>query len=179
RHSATVLQDGRVLVTGGGSDTKPPFTASAEVYDPAADTWTPAGSMSINRTQHTATLLDDGRVLIVGGVTGSQNGSINRLDSAEIYDPATNSWAAAAAMSATRTGHVAVKLASGKVLVMGGIGLNTTEVYDPATNSWSAGPNMVEDRSYFKAVTLPNDDILVNAGQRTDTLSNTSEILKP
>ena len=67
-HTATLLTDGRVLVSGG-STTAPARWRSAEIYDPALGTWSPTGSMSASRYYHTATLLPDGRVLVSGGVT--------------------------------------------------------------------------------------------------------------
>ncbi len=69
--SATLLQDGRVLVTGGDN-------ASAEVYDPSTGTFSTTGLMNVNRRWHTSLLLNDGRVLIVGGCY---------CPIAEIYDP--------------------------------------------------------------------------------------------
>lgn len=70
-HSATLLADGRVLVTGGMSNPFPAaFLASCEVWDPATQRWSDAGTLADARVGHTATLLDDGRVLIVGGNAG-------------------------------------------------------------------------------------------------------------
>ena len=66
-HTATLLPDGRVLVTGGSDDAS--TWGSAEIYDPALGTWSTTGSMSTNRYYHTATLLPDGRVLVSGGST--------------------------------------------------------------------------------------------------------------
>ena len=60
-HTATLLNDGRVLIAGGGSY---PAISSAELYDPVAGTFSPTGSMTARRVGHTATLLADGRVLI-------------------------------------------------------------------------------------------------------------------
>ena len=71
-HTATVLADGKVLVTGGSGrgEGTGRFSvlshASAEVYDPATGAWTPTGSMAQARALHTATMLLDGRVLVVG-----------------------------------------------------------------------------------------------------------------
>jgi hypothetical protein len=59
-HTATMLLDGRALITGGGD------LASAELYDPEAGTFAATGSMAVRRSNHTATLLLDGKVLIVG-----------------------------------------------------------------------------------------------------------------
>ena len=53
-HTATLLRNGQVLVTGGSGDT------NAELYDPATGTWTATGSMAIARDEHTATLLPNG-----------------------------------------------------------------------------------------------------------------------
>ena len=74
-HRATLLQSGKVLITGGASG-----IASAELYDPATGTFTPAGSMTTGRDTHTATLLSNGNVLIAGGF-----GSTGYLASAELY----------------------------------------------------------------------------------------------
>src|SRR4051794_1067679 len=77
--SATVrLRDGRVLVVGGADDTTQ--VSSAEIYDPATETFRLVGSMSHARVLPTATLLPDGRVLVAGGWDGSQD-----LDSTEIF----------------------------------------------------------------------------------------------
>ncbi|MBV7335818.1 hypothetical protein KFU94_47780 [Chloroflexi bacterium TSY] len=75
-HTATLLNDGRVLVVGGRSQFGWLHT-STEIYDPVTGIWTATGSMSTSRAQHTATLLNDGRVLVVS------------LDIAELFDPAT------------------------------------------------------------------------------------------
>jgi hypothetical protein len=67
-HTATVLADGRVLMAGGWLRSNGPILiATTEVYDPAAGTFRPAGSMTVSRSGHSATLLPDGRVLLAGG----------------------------------------------------------------------------------------------------------------
>jgi hypothetical protein len=82
----TELPDGTVLVAGGqGLDGKP--LASAEVYDPGTETWTPTGSMNVPRWRHTATLLLDGNVLVAGGTRAG-----NSISRPEIYDPRTGTW---------------------------------------------------------------------------------------
>ncbi|MGC4063411.1 MAG: hypothetical protein QM784_01905 [Polyangiaceae bacterium] len=74
----TLLQDGRVLVTGGTDD------ATAAVVSPSARTITPTGSGMAARTDHTATLLGNGAVLVAGGQTP---GLVNYITSAELYCP--------------------------------------------------------------------------------------------
>ena len=68
-HTATLLSDGSVLVTGGGdfADVGNSRLASAEIWDPETGTFSPAGTMAEGRFLHSATLLPDGRVLVVGG----------------------------------------------------------------------------------------------------------------
>ncbi len=73
-HSATLLFDGRVLVTGGFDGSNPPrccVMASAELYNPATGRWSSAAGMAVDRRDHTATLLPDGKVLVTGGVAWS------------------------------------------------------------------------------------------------------------
>ena len=80
-HTATLLSNGKVLVTGGKGST---VVASAELYDPATGTWTTTSSMNYARDYHTADLLPSGNVLIVGGA--SPTGTF--LSAAELYVPA-------------------------------------------------------------------------------------------
>ena len=77
-HTATLLPDDRILITGGYAGYP---LATTEIYDPVTQTFTAAAVMTAARTGHTATLLPDGRVLIVGGDLS--------MGSAEIYDPST------------------------------------------------------------------------------------------
>jgi hypothetical protein len=79
--TATLLGNGQVLVTGGEN---PAVVASAELYDPASNSWSPAGTMSDARTEHTATLLGNGKVLVAGGGTDTYPYT---LSSAELYVP--------------------------------------------------------------------------------------------
>jgi hypothetical protein len=67
-HTATVLNDKTVLVTGGDAGSGP--LATAELYDPTAETFSPTGSMGVSRSDHTASLLPDGAVLVTGGGGG-------------------------------------------------------------------------------------------------------------
>lgn len=121
-HAATLLQDGRVLITGGSTDEIYPQTidnsylASAEIYNPATGKFTKTSDMTEKRSNHVATLLKDGRVLITGGNIFSAY----YLASAEIYDPKTNKFTKTGDMNLGRFGHSAILLNNGKVLIMGG-----------------------------------------------------------
>lgn len=167
-HTVTALPGGKVLVAGGfsgfGSGAVP--TASAELYDPATGSWSPAGDLGAARGFHTATALNDGRVLVVGGIGGAGPHPPN-----EIYDPASDAWTAAGAASQRRFGHTAAALADGTVLIAGGAGQNSgpradAEIYDPATATSRAAPSMSIGRAGPTATMLTNGKVLVAAGTR-------------
>jgi len=117
-HTATLLQDGRVLVAGGRSPRDSTYRR-AELYDPGSGTFSPTGPMHEGRQQQTATLLPDGRVLVAGGFwQDGQQG--HDLSSTELYDPSTGTFSKAGSMGTPRSGHWAMLLADGRVLILGG-----------------------------------------------------------
>jgi hypothetical protein len=164
RASVTRLASGGVLVAGGGS-TVSENDRSAEIYDPETGNWTATGAMATARYLHTATLLPSGKVLVVGGVNYESTENMNGLASAELYDPATGTWAPAGEMSVGRIGHVAALLPSGEVLVAGGYHyaqiLISAEIYDPATGSWRATAYTHGTHQYSTATLLPSGRVLV------------------
>jgi Galactose oxidase, central domain/Kelch motif len=161
--TATLLQDGRVLVAGGegqGGRT----VASAELYDPATGQWTDTGSMHVARRGHTATLLADGRVLVAGGWNIGSDSRAWVI--AELYDPATGTWSETGSMSRGRYGPKAIRLPDGRVLVIGGYisGGGTTrgaELYDPTTGTWSGARSMTAPGA---ATLLPDGKVLALHG---------------
>lgn len=141
-HAAASLPDGRVLVAGGVTRgcALPPVSNSAEIYDPAADVWTPAGNLSVARVSPIAVVLADGRVLLVGG--GDRCGGVFRV--AEIFDPASGTWSVTGSLNVARQAAAGLRLPDGRVLVAGGVGgspsfgaLASAEIYDPATGRWT------------------------------------------
>jgi hypothetical protein len=119
RHTATRLPDGRILIAGGYSSTQKKTLATAEIYDPAANTFTLLPStMSDGRMDHTATLLPNGRVLITGGWNSLKNRTVASVD---LFDPATNSFTPAAPLPASRHEQAAALLPNGDVLLTGGL----------------------------------------------------------
>jgi N-acetylneuraminic acid mutarotase len=164
-HTATRLNDGRVLVAGGAADGS---QFQSELYDSLNDSWSLNARMTGWRNSHSATMLRDGRVLVAGGWDGTQS-----LASAEIYDPVANRWIGTASMSAGRYGHTATLLPDGRVLVAGGesyvrgsshLQLASAEIFDGSTGSWSLLPNMASARSWHVAAPLPDGSVLVAGG---------------
>ncbi len=120
-------------------------------------------SMTTRRAAHTATLLPDGKVLVAGGFTGGENS----LASAEVFDPATSTFASAGNMNASRAGHTATLLPNGKVLIAGGYNgsyLASAELYDPATRIFTPASSMVTARSGHVATLLNNGKVLLAGG---------------
>src|SRR5712691_11822475 len=109
-YTATLLQNGKVLVAGGQDSSG--VLASAELYDPATGTWTATGSLNTGRRFHTATLLPSGKVLVAAGF--DNNANLDGLVSAEIYDPATGKWTLTGNLNAGRYSQTATLLGSGK-----------------------------------------------------------------
>jgi hypothetical protein len=175
-HTATLLPDGRILIVGGVGPGWS-FLASAELFDPVRGRSEPTGALSVPRESHTATLLTDGRVLVVGGHQG-RRAAMEVYASAELYDPAAGRFQPAGSLTVARHKHDAVRLADGRVLVIGGADqtdrhyFETTEVYDPVTARFDAGPPMASARYKISgtSVLLPDGDVLVPSGARTAEL---------
>jgi len=166
RHTATLLQNGRVLIVGGTARDSSNSTATAEVYDPATGIFTATGSMATAREEHTATLLNDGKVLIVGGESPAAGSSgLQDTVTAEIYDPSTGLFSATGAMAEARSSHTATLLADGTVLIAGGGKDNSTaEVYNEASGSFSITGGMEVGRSGHTATLLADGTVLVVGG---------------
>lgn len=151
QHTAVLISncgcasDGKVLIVGG-YDNKENVLASAELYNPATQTFTATGAMHTPRFRHTATSLGDGRILITGGASqmASKNNINPALNTAEIYDPKTGKFTLTTSpMTAYREAHAASLLLDGTVLLTGGqdnhfLIENTAEIYNPATKTFSA-----------------------------------------
>src|SRR5438067_3419675 len=172
-HAATVLADGRVLITGG-RDNAGIIVATAEVFDPANQTSTAIGVLNTPRIDHTATLLTDGRVLIAGGTSAS-----GALTSAEIFDPA-NPGAGfrvlSATMGAARARHTATRLHDGTVLIAGGDAAGTAEIFNPTPETFSSALLAMAAPRIGHSATLFSDDSVLLAGGNTDSMEYFSSI---
>ena len=141
------LADGRVLITGGvGLDEQGygTYLADAELFDPQTNTFAPTGPMTHGRDGNaTITPLLDGRVLVTGGIGQDAQGSNVALASAEVYDPATCTFAATAKdMYSVRSFRAASRLAdcASDVAVGAGerlasaISMTVTNLFRPPTH---------------------------------------------
>lgn len=157
QHTATLLPNGQVLVTGGDNFTQG-FLASAEFYNPATGKWTLTANMSVPRVSHDAVLLQNGQVLVAGGY----NSGPGFLATAELFNPATGRWTATGSMTKGRAGFVMKVLPNGQVLAAGGDGFLTgAELYNPATGTWTSTGSMITGTDTNDAVLLPNGEVFV------------------
>jgi len=160
-HSATLLPNGKVLVAGGEAPGYlGPGTASAEIYDPAANRWTAAASMARARAEFPAVLLPNGKVFVAGGAGGGE----------EIYDPVTNTWTVAQTMYNDRiNGPAVAALKDGRVLIYGGQAViepgNQFEVFDTTTGQASSGNAMPLSYNWSTAAVLPDGSVMFVGGQ--------------
>ncbi len=205
-HSATLLQNGNVLIAGGvtaiesGGPTGGSIVSSAELFNPGTSVFTsPAafcteppsspiakGCMNSDRAGHTATLLGNGKVLLAGGFDGTQ-----ALKTAEVYDPSSNTFTATSSdMTSERVGDTATLLTNGNVLLAGGqpgsltigsyLPLASAELYSPATNKFSKTGSMTSAREEPTATLLRNGEVLMTGGvNAAGTILKTAELYNP
>jgi hypothetical protein len=177
-HTATLLQNGKVLIVGG-IQPSPGYrgpTGSAELYDPATGMFTATGSLNQPRVSHAAVLLPSGKVLVAGGLAPPpDNPNFAPLASVELYDPATGVFTTMGSLKEARADFTATPLPDGKVLVVGG-GLSpypydgslSVELYDPGTGMSTPLGNLLRSRQGHSATLLPDGKVLIAGGEKAD-----------
>ena len=149
--------------------------ATVEMYDPLTDTWTQKADMPTARS--TSTSVVDGKIYAIGGSALSRELVLKRkpwrLDTVEVYTPATDTWAKGKSMNHARDG-AAVSVVDGKIYAMGGTGwpqipnhpgpfLSSVEVFNPKTNQWREIGEMPAAKSSHTATAI-NGKIYVIGG---------------
>jgi hypothetical protein len=188
--TATLLQNGMVLIAGGSSNSEvSKIRRDALLYDPTTNSFsTLASQLSTSREFATATLLANGKVLIAGGLDGPGDPS-PVTQTTDIFDPATNTFTAGPNLSGAREHAAAVALSNGTVLIAGGDSgfgtnaltginaLNSSDIYNSSNNTITSGPPMNRPRTQLMATTLYSGDALFAGGDSNgSTPDGTAEI---
>lgn len=181
-HTATLLDDGRVLIVGGKTKAYGEV-ASAEIFDSSTNTWSLAASPSEPRGEGQNTILLGGNVLLFGGTD---------TNVAELYDPTSDNWTVTGDMVAPRSWAPATLLSDGRVLVAGGEDfskggrtmLDSSEIYDPSTGEWSSTGMMASIHAGHSEVFIDGKVLIVGQfngeiyDPGTDTWSVTAETVE-
>ena len=192
-HTATLLPNGKILLTGGGRPSSPDGCTyewnTAELYDQDANLvggafTASAATMSDPRVDHTATLLRTGKVLVAGGFWSCNATTTGgHRSSADSYDPGNDTFTPTGSMLQARRRHTATLLTNGKVLIAGGEGrsgnqfvpLTSAELYDPGTGTFTATGSLTTARYYHTATLLNNGKVLI-AGGTDGTLAGSGQL---
>ena len=181
--TATTLTDGTVLIAGGFNTHRGRTQATAEIYDPKTQVFTPAaGAMAEDRFGHDAVRLADGRVLIVGGTHWFVRRPGVPLASAEIYDPATGRFHPThGPMAFARDRPTATLLPDGTVLVAGGQnGAEEpvqAELFDPKSETFRTLPSpLTAPRMAHSAASLPDGTVLLSGGWSVPLAATTGSV---
>jgi N-acetylneuraminic acid mutarotase len=174
-HTADLLNDGRVLIAGGVNAIGLTVGGDAFLYDPNANTWTVTAPMVTQRANAGSVQLKDGRVLVAGGIAADGSPVWHMIANAEIYDPASNTWAATASLSEARHAYILTLLPNGQVLAVGGARdydgnwsessfVREVEAYDPKANNWQTVGEIPQPGAFAAAAQFYDGRLWVTGG---------------
>ncbi|MBS1152891.1 MAG: Branched-chain amino acid transporter, amino acid-binding protein [Myxococcaceae bacterium] len=163
--SVQLLADGRLLLPGEHNT-----LTGSELFDVATETWSATGSLNVGRGGHVSELLDDGRVLVAGGINWLSSPPPS-FDSAELYDPVSGQWTFTGAMTNKRAGPMEVKLADGRVMVLGGFDdanavrfFRSAEIFNPTSGTWTLAAEASRALGSAALVRLRDGRVLLAGG---------------
>ncbi len=177
--SAVALSDGRVLAVAGDTE-----GTSTDLYEPSTGTWSEGPHAPVSAANSTLVALAGGVALLVGGAScgGPENVTeYSCLPTASAYRLSStgSAWSPVAPMLEARANPTAVRLANGRMLVVGGFGrdcppsvlngyscqpLATAEIFDPVSGRWSMTAPMPQARGGASATLLSDGTVLVVGG---------------
>jgi Galactose oxidase, central domain len=168
---ATLLADGRVLISGCTTDDSGECAYSvdvAQLYDPATGTFSVTGGCCY--LEGTTTLLTNGKVLFAGGGI-----DVSWYSVAVLYDSSTGNFTRTGDMTKARVDHTATLLPDSKVLITGGAietyplmgTIQSAELYDPSTGTFTAAGNMTSRRAFHTSTLLKDGRVLIAGGIST------------
>lgn len=171
QHTATRLNDGRVLIVGGRSTDATTALNSVELYTPQTGRFAAIAPLHTGRALHTATLLSDGRVLVIGGIgeeTTDGGSALRALRSTEVFDPKTLRWAEGPVLTQARSGHTAT-LTGSTVFIAGGLSGPRQALASSERISSSLvvtpGPSLQTARAAHLAFALSSGAVLLTGGR--------------
>jgi len=183
----TLLPSGNVLFSGGFNGSV--AISNAEIYNPSTGTFSATGSLKVARAGPSSTLLPSGKVLLAGGVfftgTPPYNLVANYLASAELYDPASGTFALTGSLNTARSGQTATALGNGNVLLAAGQNggadggyLGSAELYNPATGKFTLTGSLNTPRILHTAHLLASGEVLIVAGNHFGSIAS-AELYAP
>ena len=185
-HTATLLDDGTVLIAGGITGRPSEALDSSEIYDPARGVFLSSGAMTIPRQHAVAARLSDGRVLVAGGFAkgpsrffaASQGplGSSTALDSAEIYDPGSRTFSPAGSMGFTEIPHSATLLDDGNLLLVEN---DSAKLFNPKAGAFTVAGQPLVRRYQSAAVKMNDGRVLIACGGVGPERWKSAEIYDP
>ncbi len=175
-HAAVLLNDGRVLVTGGATEDS--TTASCEIYNPVNNTWEIVASMNRKRERHLMIKLVDGRVLVAGGGAFDMvSGEVT--NTCEIYDPVMNKWEYISPMNYPMINHKGIVLNNGNIFIAGSNpfmdgGNAHYEILNINNLNWDTIPSPYYNHGSFPSLSTLNDEKILVIGK-----TNIGEVFNP
>ncbi len=187
---AATLPSGEVLIAGGYNGDS--ILTNAELFNPATNSFTTLSgsgeSLTETRFFAVAATLPSGEVLIAGGY----HPGTGRVSSAELFDPATDTFTKLTEsdqlLTQARYGPVAATLPSGQVLIAGGYNYTsrvfaTAELFSPATDMFTklteTGQSLTEARFLGVSALLPSGEVLIAGGYDGSSYLSSAELFNP